>query len=276
MLSKRSLTKNFNNCTLIALGKYITILNKKKKYSIELIIFLLALTDLLFNLSLVSRCIIDLTLSMSINFCQLLAFLSHLAELLSACFTVHFTVQRFIAVRFPLSVFIEKNIHLLHYCIVSLFIISGVLYCYVLVKENGYDDCQEDLRLGWFLSDALSSFVIPFLIIATLNLLIIFHLRKTCRHKQQLSFTKRPKTEYLGLKRRRKYSISYESSSHSRYSDNSSGPHIKVLGKKKRSKTFHVCVRCSHINRFLLPRGGEMNYWIIFLLFFRLRCINFH
>jgi hypothetical protein len=198
---------------------------------------------------------------MSINFCQLLAFVSHLAELLSACFTVHFTVQRFIAVRFPLSVFIEKNIHLLHYCIVSFFIITGVLYCYMLVKVNGYDDCQEDLRLSWFLSDALSSFVIPFIIIATLNLLIIFHLRKTCRDKQQLSFNKRPKREYLSLSRRKNYSISYDSSSHSRFSDNFSGPNIKVIIYTKKNKVKLTDYFFSFIQTSLhqIPLNGEAN-----------------
>ena len=230
----------------------------KKYFLLELIVFFVcvASTDLLFNLSLVSRCIIDLTLSMSIYFCQLLAFVSHLAELLSACFTVHFTVQRFTAVRFPLSVFIEKNIHLLHYCIVSLFVITGVTYCYMLVKLNGYDDCQEDLGLGWFLSDALSSFVIPFIIIATLNFLIIFHLRKTCRDKEQLSFTKRPKTGYAALNPRKKYSISYDSSSHSKYSDHSSGLNMKVIIYPRKSTSLYVYVHVAFI--FLVSLQASM------------------
>jgi len=200
-----------------------------KRNIINCFFLFLALTDLLFNLTLVSRCIIDLTLSISDNFCQVLAFLSHLAELLSACFTVHFTIQRFIAVRFPLSVFIEKNIHLLHYGIVTLFILLGISYCFALIKQNDYDSCQEELHLNWFLSDALLSFVLPFTIIAIINLLIIFHLRKTSRNNQQLSFTKRSKKENLPLNQRKKLSISYDSNSHLRLSDNSSGPNIKVV-----------------------------------------------
>jgi hypothetical protein len=178
---------------------------------------------------LVSRCITDLTLSISNNFCQVLAFLSHLAELLSACFTVHFTVQRFIAVRFPLSVFIEKNIHFLHYCIVTLFILLGVSYCFALIKKNDYEDCQEGLDLNWFYSDAILSFVLPFTIIAILNLLIIFHLRKTCQNNKQLSFISQSKKENLPLNQTRKRSISYDSSSHLRLSDNSSGLNNKVI-----------------------------------------------
>lgn len=191
----------------------------------------LATTDLLFNLTLVTRCILDLTVSKSVHFCEVLAFLSHLAELLSACFTVHFTIQRFIAVRFPLSVFIEKNIHLLHYCIVTLFILLGASYCFALIKKNDYENCQEELDINWFYSDAILSFVVPFTTIAILNLLIIFRLRKTYQKSQQLSFTKRP-TKNLGkFNSKNKYSISYDSHSHLRLSDNSSGPNIKVTNK---------------------------------------------
>lgn len=192
------------------------------------VLFLIASADLLFNLSLVSRCIIDLISSMSIQFCQTLAFTSHLAELLSACFTVHFTVQRFVAVRFPLSVFIEKKIHLLHYCIVALFILTGGLYCLTLVRSNSYEDCREDLTLNWFLSDAFSSFVIPFLIIAILNLLIICHLRKKSRKNEEISSPKRSESRLTPLNQLKKYSFSYDSTSQSRFSENYSTLNLRV------------------------------------------------
>jgi len=195
-----------------------------------LVFCILALADLLFNLALVSRCISDIYGSSSDNFCRVLSFLSHLAELLSACFTAHFTIQRFIAVRFPLSVFVEKNIHFLHYIIVTLFLLFGISYCVGLIKSNPYDEsCQEELYLNWFISDALLSFVIPFIIIAILNLLIIFHLRKTSRNNQQLAFSKRTKKEVLQLNPRNKSSISCDSSSQSRVSENITGANIKVI-----------------------------------------------
>jgi hypothetical protein len=195
-----------------------------------LLFFYLAGTDLLFNLTLVSRCISDLWSPSSDNFCRLLSFLSHLAELLSACFTVHFTIQRFIAVRFPLSIFIEKNIHLLHYLVVTLFLIFGISYCAALTYNNRYENCEEELQLSWFISDALSSFVIPFMIIAILNLLIIFHLRKTSRNNQQVSYRKRAgKDEILPLNTRRKRSsFSYDSNSMSRLSQHTTVSNNKV------------------------------------------------
>ncbi|CAF1098676.1 unnamed protein product [Rotaria sordida] len=197
MLSKRSLTKNFNNCTLIAL----------------------ATTDLLFNLALVSRCLNDLIELDSDLFCRLLSFFSHLAELLSACFTVHFTIQRFIAVKFPLSAFIERRIQFLHYIILILFILLGISYCLMLIKNNHYENCQEELNLNWFISDALSSFVIPFTIIAVLNLLIIFHLRKTSRNNKQLSYKKRSNRNILTLNSVRKSTGSFDSISQTKLSE---------------------------------------------------------
>ena len=190
---------------------------------------ILALADLLFNFALVShriRGFLDLN---SDTFCRLLSFLSHLAELLSACFTAHFTIQRFVAVRFPLSVFVEKNIHLLHYIIVTLFILFGGIFCVALVTQNKYDTCEEDLYLNWFILDALLSFVIPFTIIAILNLLIICHLRKTSRNNQQLSVRTQTKKENVRLYPRKNYSTSSFSSFQSRLSSNKRVPNSKVL-----------------------------------------------
>ncbi|CAF3589152.1 unnamed protein product [Adineta steineri] len=196
MLSKKTISKNFNNCTLIAL----------------------ALTDLLFNFMLVCRCINDITKSNSEQLCRLLSFLSHLAELLSACFTAQFTAQRFIAVRFPLSVFIEKKIHLIHYLVVSLFIICGLIYCVSLVQNNAYDGCHEELDLTWFLSDALLSFLIPFTIIAILNVLIINHLKKGFQNNQQFRFTRRKEqSEISPISFRKKPSSPYEFSLNRRF-----------------------------------------------------------
>ncbi|CAF2073708.1 unnamed protein product [Rotaria magnacalcarata] len=229
MLSKRSLTKNFNNCTLIAL----------------------AITDLLFNLALVSRCLSDLMELNSDSFCRLLSFLSHLAELLSPCFTVHFTVQRFIAVRFPLSAFIERKNHFLHYLIVILFILFGISYCLALTKMNLYEHCQEELYLDWFLSDALSSFVIPFTVIAVLNLLIIFHLKKTCRDNPQVSFSKRSKRDFLSLDTSRKSIASYDSASQSKLSETTTAPIIK--NTKYRFSTSEE-MKDHHLNVAYAPR----------------------
>ena len=182
-----------------------------KKINVDLDRFaslFLALTDLLFNCTLISRCISDLTHSNGEQLCRLLSYLSHLAEFLSACFTAHFTAQRFIAVRFPLSVFMEKKIHLIHYFIIGFFLLFGILYCLALVSFNRYDVCHEELDLKWFLSDALLSFLVPFTIITILNILIISHLKKNLHHNSHFRFGQRHlhPTESFSQKYRKKTS----------------------------------------------------------------------
>lgn len=143
----------------------------------------------MFNVTLVSRCIHDIIELNSEQLCRLLSFLSHLAELLSACLTAHFTAQRFVAVRFPLSVLIEQKVHLLHYVIVLICIIFSTIYCLALVDSNSYDNCHEELELKWFISDAFLSFFIPFTIITILNTLIIYHFKRSIQNNQQYRFT---------------------------------------------------------------------------------------
>jgi len=195
----------------------------------------LALTDLIFNFALISRCISDLTRSNSEKLCRILSFLSHLAELLSACFTAHFTAQRFIAVRFPLSVFVEKKIHLIHYVIVALFIIFGIIYCLALVGYNDYDICHEELDLKWFLSDALLSFLLPLITITILNILIIVHLKKSFQNNQQYQFTKRQQQqiEILPLNFRKRNSMPHDLTSNRHFQRKNSGniiiSHSKVF-----------------------------------------------
>ena len=162
------------------------------------------------------------------DFCRVLSFLSHLAELLSACFTVHFTLQRFIAVKFPLSVFMEKNIHYLHYLIVTVFILFGFLYCLALIVRNAYDNCEEELYLSWFISDALLSFAVPFTIIAVLNLLIILQLRATLRVKKHFLFQQTPRQENVPLHPKKRSLPSYDAHSQSKVSENTTVLHGKV------------------------------------------------
>jgi hypothetical protein len=157
--------------------------------------FCLALTDLLFNLTLLGHCISNLMRSYGETLCRLFSFLSHLTELLSACFTAQFTAQRFIAVRFPLSVFIEKKIHLLHYVIVSILVMFGLIYCLALVHASAYDHCYEELEFHWFISDAILSFALPFTIIAILNLLIVIHLQRSFQHHRHFRFSQRHRSE---------------------------------------------------------------------------------
>lgn len=112
----------------------------------------------------------------SSQLCTIIAFLSHLAELLSALYIVSFTIQRFIAVRHPLQVAIRSQSSVLISSIVIF--ICSFIFCLIISTQGSYDDCHEDLSLSWFIADAIVSFVIPFSLISTFNLLIVYSVRQ--------------------------------------------------------------------------------------------------
>ncbi|CAF1266814.1 unnamed protein product, partial [Didymodactylos carnosus] len=140
----------------------------------------LALSDLLFNIILILRCINDFTRTNNDIMCKSLSMFSHFAELLSACFTVHFTIQRFIAVKVPLKAAL-KSARLVNYVIIFTCTAISLIYCILLVYNNEYDKCHEELTLKWFISDAILSFVLPFFLIVSFNLLIVYQIRKNER-----------------------------------------------------------------------------------------------
>jgi hypothetical protein len=109
----------------------------------------------------------------------MISFLSHLAELLSACYTVSFTIQRYAAVRYPLKAAVGRRSS----PIISLLIIFflSALFCFVLSYQNLYVECHEELHLRWFIADALFSFVIPFFLILIFNIFIVNFIRKHSR-----------------------------------------------------------------------------------------------
>jgi hypothetical protein len=150
------------------------------KLNINKNLFVLALSDLLFNIALLIRVIHDIVKRRSDRLCLILSFVSHLAELLSACYTVAFTIQRYIVVRYPF----EATLHRRSSPIISLliiFILSSI-YCFLSSYKNEYADCHEDLTLGWSIADALLSFIIPLILISIFNILII-----NCIHKHSVS-----------------------------------------------------------------------------------------
>jgi hypothetical protein len=109
-------------------------------------------------------------------YCIIISFLSHLAELLSACFTVLFTIQRYAAVRYPFQAAFQNQ----SLPIISLLLIfvSSVIFCSLLSYANECVGGHEELELIWFIADALSSFIIPFSLILIFNILIVSLIRK--------------------------------------------------------------------------------------------------
>lgn len=145
------------------------------------------MSDLLFNIALLIRGIHDLSKQDSNRLCIIISFLSHLAELLSAYYTVTFTIQRYTAVRYPLKV--AANHH--SSPIISLLIIFmlSTVFCLILSSVNPYVNCHEELRLIWFIADALLSFVIPCVLILLFNTLIVNFIRKHSRSQISVQST---------------------------------------------------------------------------------------
>jgi hypothetical protein len=87
--------------------------------------------------------------------------------------------MRFTAVRYPLQAATERRSS----PIISLIVIfiGSISFCIVLSRSNQYVQCHEELLLGWFIADALTSFVVPFSLILIFNLLIISLIRKNAR-----------------------------------------------------------------------------------------------
>ncbi|CAF3457353.1 unnamed protein product [Rotaria sp. Silwood1] len=164
-----------NTLTIVFLSKGFVTKNLRHKWTL----LALALSDLIHNIALLIRVTQDIISGKIECICLIISFLSHLAELLSACFTVLFTVQRYTAVRYPLQAAVQEGsspiIHLL------LVFIFSLTFCITLIYSNTYINCYEELKLSWFIADALLSFVIPFSLILTYNLFIVNLIRKHAR-----------------------------------------------------------------------------------------------
>ena len=146
-----------------------------------------ALSDLLFNIALLIRAIHDISKRRSNRLCIIVSFLSHVAELLSACYTVSFTIQRYTAVRYPLKV--AANHHSSPLISLLIIFLCSIIFCLILSSVNPYIDCHEELRLTWFIADALLSFVIPCLLIVLFNILIVKFIRKHSRSQISVQST---------------------------------------------------------------------------------------
>lgn len=157
-------------------------------------ILYLALSDLLLNIALLIRVVHDVFGGKVGHLCSAISFLSHLAELLSAAFTVLFTIQRYAAVRYPLQTAVQRHSSPIASLVVIL--LFSLMFCSVLLHSNEHIECHEELQLRWFVVDALVSFIIPFTLIFIFNILIINLIRTHARAPLALTTSKirrRPK-----------------------------------------------------------------------------------
>lgn len=270
LLSKSFLTKNLRHkWTLIALGTsdrrrlacHRWTRFSERSMSFTPCVVLLALSDLMLNIALLIRVIRDVNKWQTQRLCEAISFLSHLAEILSAFFTVLFTIQRYVAVRYPFQVAIQKRSSPLIPLVVIL--ILSVIFCLALRRSNDVDNhCLEDLTLGWFIADALCSFIVPFSLILLFNLLIVELIRKHSRSSITANSTlprnvahnkdtTRGKSGTNGERNSMTYSYAYSPTSNGPLPDDDIDRHLdssnslgKLAGslpsiKKKESVVFH-------------------------------------
>jgi hypothetical protein len=142
----------------------------------------LALSDLILNIALLIRVGRDVNKWKAQRLCEIISFLSQLAEILSGCFTVMFTIQRYIAVRYPFKAAVQnQSSPIIPLVFVFLF---SIAFCLAMTRSNSvYGTCEEELKLAWFIADALCAFIIPFSLIILFNLLIVNLIQKHSRSK---------------------------------------------------------------------------------------------
>lgn len=77
----------------------------------------------------------------------------------------------------------------------------NLIFCITLSYSNAYIDCHEELKLGWFIADALLSFIIPFSLILIFNIRIVRLIQQHARSSiTQQSIILRPQKRLLSDK----------------------------------------------------------------------------
>ncbi|CAF0827032.1 unnamed protein product [Adineta ricciae] len=164
-----------NSSTIVLLSRSFITKNLRHKWTL----IALACSDLILNIALLIRVIHDVNKWDTQRLCLTISFLSQLAELLSAYLTVLFTIQRYIAVRYPIQAATQRRSAPI-IPLGCIFFFSCV-FCWALIHFNPHVNCQEEFNLIWFIGDALCSFIIPFSLILIFNILIVNLIRQHAR-----------------------------------------------------------------------------------------------
>ncbi|UJR24735.1 hypothetical protein I4U23_006109 [Adineta vaga] len=161
-----------NISTIILISKNSVTKNLKIKWAL----IALALSDLVFNIALSVRGISDMIEGESERVCMFITFFGHLAELLSAYYTVSFTIQRYWAVRYPFEAAANRRSSPI-IPLSFIFLLSSIFCFFFHYEENPSEKCRPVPALHWFIANALLSFVVPFFLILIFNILIVYYIR---------------------------------------------------------------------------------------------------
>ncbi|CAF0989500.1 unnamed protein product [Rotaria sordida] len=146
----------------------------------------LAITDFLY-LSIIFLSIIDILthqaigLHRSLLLCQVTVYITHVCSFLSATFTLSFTLQRFVAVIFPLHAYTIISYRSSIINILLLIFISCTFYLFSFFLTNiSNGQCREDEHypalFPLLIIDICFTFVIPFICILLFNCAIVYKL----------------------------------------------------------------------------------------------------
>lgn len=167
----------------------IIVLNQRtmRQWRSSILLSALAVVDFLY-LFIIFLSIIDrlthqaIGLHRSLILCQATVYITHVCSFLSAAFTLSFTVQRFVAVLFPLhaNAIISRRSSIIN--ILFLIFLSCTFYSFSFFVTNiSHGQCREDetypALFPLLIVDICLTFLIPFICILLFNLAIVYKLQ---------------------------------------------------------------------------------------------------
>lgn len=167
----------------------ILVLNQQtmRKWRSSILLSALAIVDFLY-LTIIFLSIIDQLTNQSIGFhrslilCQSTVYITHICSFLSSNFTLSFTLQRFVAVLFPLhaQTIISTRSSIINIAVLTVF--SCSLYSFSFFVTNlSQDRCREDesypALFPFLIVDICLTFVLPLIFILLFNIAIVYKLQ---------------------------------------------------------------------------------------------------
>jgi hypothetical protein len=171
-----------NACTIVVLNR-----QSMRKWRSSILLSALAGVDLLYLLIIFLSILDVLTnqaigLNRSIILCQATVYITHVCSFLSASFTLSFTLQRFVAVLFPLhaNTIISHRSSIINILILSVFGCSFYSFSFFITNVST-GQCLEDesypATFPLLIVDTCLTFVLPFIFILLFNFAIVYKLR---------------------------------------------------------------------------------------------------
>ncbi|CAM2706856.1 unnamed protein product [Rotaria socialis] len=172
-----------NGCTIIVLNR-----QSMRKWRSSILLSSLAVADFLYLLIIFLSIIDELInqiigLNRSLTLCQVTVYITHVCSFLSANFTLSFTLQRCVAVTFPLhaDTIISNRSSIINILVLLLFGCSFYSFSFFLTNIS-HGQCREDetypALFPLLIVDTCLTFVVPFIFILIFNGAILYKLQQ--------------------------------------------------------------------------------------------------